>query len=142
MGNSKQYSDTPLSIKMTKNFKEDLQKLSEITGKTMTDIVISALNDKMIHYRNHNGHGWIAPVAAYRLEGITEYEKKIAEIEGRPGCVDKHECFVLDDIIIYPEHSYYKIYDCASGQIMTVPAESIEFKDETPDNTEETKQIE
>ena len=129
MKEKKQPADTSITFKATKAFKEDLQKMSEITGRKMTDIIVKAISKELSHYRNENGYGRVKPVPAYRLTGISEYEKRIALIEGEtsisPG---KHECFVLDDTTINPRQPYYKIYDCESGQIISVPKEHIEFK--------------
>lgn len=126
----KAYADAIITIKVTRDFKNDLQKVSDITGRTMTDIIIDTLSKELVQYRNQNGYGKVEPVAAYRLTGISEYEKRIAKIESQTTGTGKHNCLVLDDITINPSQPYYKIYDCESRQIISVPKEQIQFKDE------------
>lgn len=117
-----------IHIKVTKDLKDDLQKVSEITGRTMTDIITDVLNKELNKYRN-NLSCRVEPVPAYRLSGISEYEKRAARKEIGVASLGKHDCLVLTDITINARQPYYKIYDCESRQIVTVQKEQIKFKD-------------
>lgn len=125
----KKNAEEVIHIKTTKALKEDLQKVSEITGRTMTDIITTALNKELAKYRNLNGSGRVEPVPAYRLSGISEYEKRIARKETGAASAERHDCLVLNDVTINARQPYYKIYDCESEQIVTVQKEQIKFKD-------------
>ncbi len=124
----KKLADANISFKCTRDFRGDLQKVSELTGRTMTDIIVTSVNREIAQYRNKNGYGKVQPIPAHRLTGLSEYEKKLAELEDRSYVEGKHECLVLDDVTVNPRHPYYKIYDCESGQIMTVAKEYIAFE--------------
>jgi len=130
MGEKKPLAATSITFKVTKDFKSDLQKVSEITGRKMTDIITKAVSSELSHYRNSNGCGHVKPLPAYRLTGISEYEKRVAEAEGKTRIsLGKHDCYVLDDVTITPQSQFYSIYDCESGRVVTVPKDHIEFKD-------------
>lgn len=131
----KKPSDANISFKCTRDFRDDLQKVSELTGRTMTDIIVTSVNREIAQYRNKNGYGKVQPILGHRLTGLSEYEKKLAELEGRSYVEGKHECLVLDDVTVNPRQPYYKIYDCESKQIMTVPKDCIAFDNETEKET-------
>ena len=132
MEEKKQPADTSITFKTTKELKEDLQKVSELTGKTMTDIIISAITQEIIQYRNDNGRGRVQPLEAYRLTGISEYERLRAKRDGLTpsDILGKHKCFVLDEMTVNPSQPYYKVYDCESGQLIEVSKMQLEFKTE------------
>lgn len=131
----KKPADANISFKCTKDFRDDLQKVADITGRTLTEIIIASVNREIMHYRNKNGSGKVQPIPAYRLTGLSEYEKRVAEIEGRQVAEGKHGCLVLDDTTINPRQPHYKIYDCESKQIMTVPKDCIAFDNEIDKET-------
>lgn len=123
----KKLADANISFKCNRDFRDDLQKVSELTGRTMTDIIVTSVNREIAQYRNKNGHGKVQPIPAHRLTGLSEYEKKLAELEGRSYAEGKHECLVLDEVTVNPRQPYYKIYDCESKQIRTIAKEFISF---------------
>ncbi|MCR5728218.1 MAG: hypothetical protein K6G24_12220 [Lachnospiraceae bacterium] len=131
----KKLADANISFKCTRDFRDDLQKVSELTGRTMTDIIVTSVNREIAQYRNKNGYGKVQPIPAHRLTGLSEYEKRVAEIEGRQAAEGKHGCLVLDDTTINPRQPHYKIYDRESKQIMTVPKDCIAFDNETDKET-------
>ena len=114
-----------ITFRFDKSFYDDLKTVSTITGKSMTEIVETAVTTALNYYRGSAGK--VIPIPAYRLSGLTEYEKRIAVNEGKEEPIEKHECFILDEVTMMFDKPYYLIYDKDNKNIMKVPKDHIEF---------------
>ena len=113
-----------ITFRFDGDFYDDLKTVSEITEKTMTEIVEDSVNATLNYYRGSTGK--VHPIPAFRLSGLSEYEKRVAENEGRKESIERHRCFVLDEVSMF-EAPYYLIYDRDNKNIMKVPRDHIEF---------------
>lgn len=115
-----------MNFRVPSAVKDDLSAIADMTGKTMTEIVMDAVSLAIGPFRN--GSGRVKPIPAYRLSGLTEYEKMAAKNEGKEPEITRHDCFVLDETSMYGT-PYFAIYDRESGNVMKIPREHIEFKE-------------
>lgn len=106
------------------DFYDDLKTVSVITGKTMTEIVEESVTSTLNYYRGSTGK--VKPIPAFRLSGLSEYEKQVAKVHGKEESIERHRCFVLDEVSMF-EAPYYLIYDEDNKNIMKVPRDHIEF---------------
>lgn len=115
-----------MNFRVPSAVKDDLSAIADMTGKTMTEIVMDAVSLAIGPFRN--GSGRVKPIPANRLSGLTEYEKMAAKNEGKEPEITKHDCFVLDETSMYGA-PYFAVYDRENKNIMKVPKEHIEFKE-------------
>lgn len=113
-----------ISFKFDEEMLADLKAVSDMTGVTMTEIVKNALLREFAEYRNHSGR--IEPLPAVWLSGVSEYERKVAENEGRAAEVKEHKCFILRDGEVFGEKKY-RVYDCDTKNILTLASDWVKF---------------
>lgn len=106
---------------------EDIKNVAKLTGRSMTDIVKAALNRELSQFRNRNGRVKVIP--AFWLSGVSDYDKKVAENEGREAVKERHSCFVIDEAVMYGE-PYFSVYDNETGQVMKIQKSFVEFAKE------------
>lgn len=114
-----------LNIKLDKKLFTQLEFISDLLGVTRTSVVESALSRYFEPYRNKNGD--ISFLPAYLISGNSEYERKVAENEGREVEITKTDCYVIEETTMFGS-PYYKIYSKEYNNTLKVPASSIEFK--------------
>lgn len=115
-----------INVYLDQNLYDNLNAMVEISGKSKTSIIETALAQYLGVYADSES-GLIKAVPAYLLRGGSDYERKVAENEGREVVITKVDCFVLEQLTMFNQ-PYYKIYDTESNQIMKVPVAHIEFK--------------
>lgn len=106
---------------------EDIKNVAKMTGKSMTDIVKAAVNRELSQFRNRSGRVKVIP--AFWLSGVSDYDRKVAESEGREPVKERHGCYVIDEAIMYGE-PYYSVYDNESGSVMQIQKTLVEFSKE------------
>lgn len=97
----------------------DLDAVVEITGRTASDIISTELREYFVHFQNDEGA--ITPRPAILLSGVTEYELKVAEVEGREIQVTESPCVVLAEYSMFG-NPYCRIWDTKNGNLANVPA--------------------
>ena len=117
-----------VTFRLSEDLIEGLKAVSEITGKTMTDIVTETAEREVAEFRNSNGK--VKYLEAIFTTEASEFEKKIAESEYRGHEQVKHKCYVLGETEVFGT-SYYKIYDCETKNLMKVPKEKIAFAEKS-----------
>lgn len=100
--------------------KKNLEKYCSMTGQTEEIVIDLALGQFLAPFVPDEGY----PIKAELLSGITRYERKVAQNEGRKVTVTKEPCFVLGALTIFGA-PYYRII--SDGRLMKVPKECIEF---------------
>lgn len=107
--------------------KESTEKLLEqyclMTGREKEEAVEIALQQFLGRYKAKDGE----PKKATYLEGVTPYERKMAEIENREVEVKKIPCYVLEKTSMMGK-PYYRIV--VDGMLMSVPGYCVEFGEE------------
>lgn len=115
-------SSGSLIIRFSDDMKQDLKAVAGITGRTVSQIIRDAVGRELAQF--DNGSGRVAAVPAKRISGLSEYEKGVAAAEGRRPEIGYHDCYVLEETMMYRQ-AYYKIYDCEGGNIMKVPKDHV-----------------
>ncbi len=106
---------------------EDIKNVAMMTGNSMTDIVRAAINRELFQFRNKNGRVKVVP--AFWVSGVSDYDKKVAESEGREAVEERHNCYVIDEEVMYGE-PYFSVYDNKTGQVMKIKKPLVEFAKE------------
>ena len=114
----------PMTFRMDVALLDDLKAVANMTGRTMTEVVTNALDFELSHYRNEDS--CVKPVKAYRLTGVTDYDKKVAKNEGKQAKITRHDCYVLGEVTMMGQ-PYYHIYDVENETLMKVPKDNVMF---------------
>lgn len=113
-----------INVALPADVLSDLDAVIEITGKTASDIISKKLREYFAYFRNDDKT--ITPRPAVLLKGVTECERKSAEVEGREIQVTESPCVVLADCSMFGS-PYYKIWDTEHSGLSKVPAKCIRF---------------
>lgn len=114
-----------VTFRLSEDLIEDLKAVSEITGKTMTDIVTETTEREVAEFRNRNGK--VKPLEAILTiltTDMSEYEKKVTENESGPFKQKEHKCYILSEEEVFGT-PYYRIYDCETKNVKKVPREHV-----------------
>lgn len=97
-----------------------IENYSEMTGLTKTAVMEKALSTFLGPYKCDTEK----PVEAVYLSGGSDYERMIAEKEGREPDIREEPCYVLGEANMY-DKPYYRIVK--DGALMKVPVSMIRF---------------
>jgi hypothetical protein len=112
-----------LNLYLDNTLYENLEQFSKMSNMTKTAIIEQALSSYLGAYTDSESKR-IRPVEAYYLKGASEYERQVAQNEGREILIEKEPCFVLEKTVVFGT-DYYKIYD--GTNIRKVPVSMIEL---------------
>lgn len=115
-----------INVYMDSVLYDNLTVFSNMSGKTKTTIIEEALQSFLMQYINPEGDGKIQAIPAVILRGNSDFERKVAENEGREVQITEVPCFVLSQTTIYNE-PYYVVYDVNAHQRTKVPQAQIRF---------------
>ena len=113
-----------INIALPADVLSDMDAVIAITGRSASDMISAELREYFVHFQNNDGE--IKPRPAVLLTGVTEYERKVAEVEGREIQTEESPCVVLSDRSMAGS-PYYRIWSEKYKNIMSVPADAVRF---------------
>ena len=113
-----------INIALPADVLSDMDAVIAITGRSASDMISAELREYFVHFQNNDGE--IKPRPAVLLTGVTEYERKVAEVEGREVREKESPCVVLSDRSMAGS-PYYRIWSEKYKNIMSVPADAVRF---------------
>ena len=115
---------TVINVALPADVLSDMDAVIAITGRSASDMISAELREYFVHFQNNDGE--IKPRPAVLLTGVTEYERKVAEVEGREVREEESPCVVLSDRSMTGS-PYYRIWSEKYKNIMSVPADAVRF---------------
>lgn len=101
-------------VKLSTSLERDLRNYCSVMEMAKSKVFTLALKQYLAPYKVDPGF----PMQAFLLNGASEYEKKVAENEGREIKITEKPCTVLGKKFIYG-NPYYRII--ADKQLKSVP---------------------
>ena len=111
-------------LDIPEELEEKLKTIASFYDGPIEDLLLGAIESAVRPFCSYVEAGddlvyTVNPQPGIYLSGATEYEKKVAEIEGREIVIEEKPCTILEKTSVFGA-PYYRIY--LDGQLMKVPA--------------------